>query len=428
MNGVKAAERKNIGKFIASLVFLSKSQFLPTLRDIENEDVKKLARRLKGKSEKETFTNILEWQDRNVKYWAERGILEAQWLFLAILIIILYFIVFSPILILLHYYLVSTKLLSASTSQILVLTVFLAFLIWLLLQNALIKIMYVLLFSYPIYQLEKIYLLSSVKNSIVPNVVLFLASLNGVLFGAAILSLAYLVMSYNPIFRGIPLKARILKILRIMNDTFQFSLPVAKVLDYHMAICKDYAKFTATLLFILYPNAEVYFITIPRHVAASVKINGKYYVLDQKLPILTMNGWLRRWNRKSADVYVARLISNSGKIIDIEFRKNGKVLISDYPEKPVNTEKLTKEIVKMLKINQISQKEKPDFETPLKNYATYYEDDEIVIHSLARAIKSKLESWLCSNIGKVSKVEISQNGKDLIVKVYIDEIKQIKNV
>lgn len=150
MNGVKAAERKNIGKFIASLVFLSKSQFLPTLRDIENEDVKKLARRLKGKSEKETFTNILEWQDRNVKYWAERGILEAQWLFLAILIIILYFIVFSPILILLHYYLVSTKLLSASTSQILVLTVFSAFLIWLLLQNALIKIMYVLLFSYPI--------------------------------------------------------------------------------------------------------------------------------------------------------------------------------------------------------------------------------------------------------------------------------------
>ena len=233
--------------------------------------------------------------------------------------------------------------------------------------------MYVLLLSYPIYQLEKIYLLSSVKNSIVPNVVLFLASLNGVLFGAAILSLAYLIMSYNPIFRGIPFKARILKILRIMNDTFQFSLPVAKVLDYHMAtICKDYAKFTDTLLFSLYPHAEVYFITIPRHVAASIKINGKYYVLDQKLPILTMNGWLRRWNRKSANIYVARLVLNSdGTPVNI-----GKISISNYPEKHINTEKLTKEVVEMLKINQISRKEKPDFEIPLKDYAAYYEDDE----------------------------------------------------
>ncbi len=365
---MKTAERKNIGKFIASLVFLSKSQFLPTLRDIENEDVKKLARRLKGKSEKETFTNILEWQDRNVKYWAERGILEAQWLFLAILIIILYFnLIFYCIFTNTN----SASLLSCLNEDIIsqhitntCVNSFLAFLIWLLLQNALIKIMYVLLLSYPIYQLEKIYLLSSVRNPIVSNVVLFLASLNGVLFGAAILSLAYLVMSYKPIFRGIPFKARILKILHIMSNTFQFSLPVAKVLDYHMAICKDYAKFTVTLLFILYPHAEVYFITIPRHVAAAVKINGKYYVLDQKLPILTMNGWLRRWNRKSADIYVARLIFNSGKLIDIEFRKNGKVLILDYLEKPVNTEKLTKEIAKMLKINQTSHKEKPDFEIP----------------------------------------------------------------
>jgi len=54
------------------LTSLDKRQFCPTPEDMENGGLKKLAKRLKGDSEKENLTNILEWQDRNIQYWWER--------------------------------------------------------------------------------------------------------------------------------------------------------------------------------------------------------------------------------------------------------------------------------------------------------------------------------------------------------------------
>lgn len=392
--------------------WMDKKQSCPTVEDIENKELGKLAKRLKGDSDKETLTNILEWQDRNIQSWKERGILELLWLILTGFIIVLYLVVFLPIIILLHFYLVSSNLLSASVSQILVSVIFLVFLTGFIFQNALVRIIYVLLLSYPV-----IYLISSVKNPAIFGD-LSSASLNGVLFGAAILSLAYLMMSYYPIFRAEPLIARIKKILRMMKDTFQLSLPVNKILDYRMAICRDYAKLTAALLFNLYPNAKIYFFKIPRHVATAIKIDGKYYILDQQLPVLTIDGWLIRWNRRDADVYASELIRNSeGKLVGVDFKYHEKVSL--FSEKVVNTDKLTAEVAEMLKIKQISQKEKPDYETLLKNYAIYYEDDDITKRSLMKAIKNKLESELCSNMDKISKIEINQDKSDLIVKVYL---------
>jgi hypothetical protein len=46
--------------------------FVPTPSDIKSVELKKLAGRLKGNSEKETLTNILEWEERNIKFWWER--------------------------------------------------------------------------------------------------------------------------------------------------------------------------------------------------------------------------------------------------------------------------------------------------------------------------------------------------------------------
>jgi|GEM_PF-6462475 len=42
---------------------LNETQFLPSPEDIENDELRKLAGRLKGGSDRETLTNILEWQD-----------------------------------------------------------------------------------------------------------------------------------------------------------------------------------------------------------------------------------------------------------------------------------------------------------------------------------------------------------------------------
>ena len=71
---------------------------------------------------------------------------------------------------------------------------------------------------------------------------------------------------------------------------------------------------------------------------------------------------------------------------------------------------------------KFQKKKKHDFEITLPNFATYYEDDEVVVHSMARAIKNKVESELCSNIDKISKINIVQNEGDLIVKIYINNL------
>jgi len=44
----------------------------PTVKEQKNNMICFLAKRLKGISDKETLTNILEWEDRNVQFWNER--------------------------------------------------------------------------------------------------------------------------------------------------------------------------------------------------------------------------------------------------------------------------------------------------------------------------------------------------------------------
>ena len=104
------------------------------------------------------------------------------------------------------------------------------------------------------------------------------------------------------------------KFREVVIDTFRPSLPVDKILKYRLAVCRDYAKLTASLLFRVYPNSELYFIfikipiiKIPEHVATGIKIKNKCYVLDQYLPILTKNDWLIMQNKKEAGTYISKL-------------------------------------------------------------------------------------------------------------------------
>lgn len=46
--------------------------YCPTSDEIENDNVKRLAKRLKAASLEETLTNILEWQEKNIVFWSER--------------------------------------------------------------------------------------------------------------------------------------------------------------------------------------------------------------------------------------------------------------------------------------------------------------------------------------------------------------------
>ena len=60
--------------------------YCPTLNDREGIAIKQLANRLKAASYKETLTNVLEWQDRNIVFWFERYPLSHILLFFIILL------------------------------------------------------------------------------------------------------------------------------------------------------------------------------------------------------------------------------------------------------------------------------------------------------------------------------------------------------
>ena len=49
-------------------------QYIPKKEDVEDKGVVELSKRLKKDSYEKTLTNVLEWQDRNIKYWDERAI------------------------------------------------------------------------------------------------------------------------------------------------------------------------------------------------------------------------------------------------------------------------------------------------------------------------------------------------------------------
>ncbi len=205
-----------------------------------------------------------------------------------------------------------------------------------------------------------------------------------------------------------------------MVNSFRPSLPIDKILEDKLAVCRDYAKLTASLLFKIYPESELYFFKTLWHRAVGIKVNNKIYVLDQCLPILTTDNWLKE--NKGAEVYISKLKRDSGiKIIEVTFNKHEPIPENSNGYLPdINTEKLTEEIANILEIKQISYGHMMELK-PLSYYAIYYDNDEIIKYSIIRAIKNRLENEFCGNMDNISKVNInqSQNKKDLIVTVWL---------
>ena len=314
-----------------------KRPFCPDFEeDMENDELKKLVKRLKGDSEKETLTNILEWQDRNIQFWWERWPLVPIFL---ILILVLIALLSLP------------------------------------------------LFS-PIFRL----LMAVILVMIIISMMVYLYIRHGLFLGEK------------------TVKEKISKFKEVVHDTFRLSLPVDKILEYNLAVCRDYAKLTASLLFRAYPDSELYFmfvkipiIKIPIHVAAAIKIKNKCYIMDQQLPILTINDWLIMQNKKKA--CISKLERDSKGRQKVTPGKQKTIIIEPKKVPKINSEQLTEEIAEIFGIEPTSHINEPDLEIRLHNY----EDDEITKYSLIRAIKNRLEREFCDNTDKMSKINISQD-------------------
>jgi len=360
-------------------------QYFPSKGDIESEDVKKLANRLRGQDDKETLTNVLGWQERNIQQWEDRWYM---FLLLYVLLVVSFF--FLPI--------------SGSIKFFVILVV----VILVFVDFTLILSFFISLLSYLIVLLTWAFSVNPNMQKIVPMYQFIGLS---VIFGGFIFLLLYLIIKY----RSIKLRYDEFK----LEDTFKLSLPVKKILKYRLAVCRDYAKITATLLLNLYPQNKIYFFVIPHHVATGTRINGKVYILDQKLPVNNPKKWLDYWKyrmkRKKIKVNSFEIVVKGDNI-----ELNAVDLNNLFQDKSlkVNIEKLTMEAAKILNLKQDSEKEKADFEFPLKNYAICYDADKIVQFSLVRAIKNKLIDEFCGNLDKISKINIIEEKNDLILKVY----------
>jgi predicted transglutaminase-like protease len=78
---------------------------------------------------------------------------------------------------------------------------------------------------------------------------------------------------------------------------FRSNIPVDEIIENRLCVCRDYAKLTACLLLNL-PESEVFFVHTSNHAAVGVFSNNQLYILDQKLPILTMSQWDKREKSK----------------------------------------------------------------------------------------------------------------------------------
>jgi hypothetical protein len=301
----------------------SRSQgHLPTSNDIENNKVKSLANRLKAGSYKETLTNILEWQDRNIVFWIERWTIS-------------------------RVFVVSFSLAVAFVVPFII-----------------------------------------VPNSqILSWIIAILASSAVTTFFILVVLLKY---------------ARKTSIWEGLKNLFAESISMDFLLENKLGICRDYAKLTACLLSNVYPNAEIYFSFARDHIATGIMIQGRLYMLDQHLPILTIDKWDNRRHLKK----IERFTRNGPKKVSINsFLSTTKPLSLDIKRIAVT-------MTKLLNIEEQSDDGTISLEIPWKKGVKLYEENEMVDYSLARYLETKISSELM-RINQITRIEISRHKDDL---------------
>lgn len=310
---------------------LSLLAYCPTLKEIDNPKIVDLAKILQGSSDKETLSNVLEWEDINLRFWMER------WYIAVPFILLLVIAVFVPLFDVTYHLQFQTQTL-----------------LW-----------------WPI-------------AASTAGFVSILAILLGIL-------ITYYKISYKELPRW------------LFNMLLNQELSVDNILKYRLVICRDYARFTACLLLNLYPNNEIFFVRSAGHVATGIKINNKTYILDQTLPIDTLEKWTNIHNGKTTELKSLKLVNQESDRHLILEECNPVSFQDNYLE--VDTTELTKQMVNLLGITSSLLGTKTVIR-PLYGWAKSYEKDEVVEYSFACGIQKKLYNESISNLNKITKIEI----------------------
>jgi predicted transglutaminase-like protease len=290
--------------------------YCPNDKETENDDVRQLSKRLKGFSLKETLTNILEWQHRNIGFWDERHPVSV--IFLGSFLCLIFSLVLVPLFLIFrfnYFWVISLFSGSAATAFIVLEMMF---------------------------HSNRIKTKEGLLNALFPNI----------------------------------------------------SLNMLVVRERKFGVCRDYAKLTACLL----QNAEikeVYFFHSASHVATGAKVEKEMFVIDQHLPLLTINQWCKR-----------EFGSDDESKIPLLYRKVEKLQNGHIELIPIRLF-LSKEKMKKPNENELSLKfsgllnieERPVFADAIavenllwEKGADLYNNNEIIDYSLARLLKIKISN------------------------------------
>jgi len=337
--------------------------YCPTPDEIENSKIKSLANRLKASSHTETLTNILEWQEQNIVFWTERHPISS--LLLTLLACICWAI---PIII--AVFLIIILILIPLKNQIV--------LVWLL----------------------------QVTIWFIQNAQWFIA-----IFASSIVTLLATIISILHSNRKFSWK----EVPKALINVFTPNVSLDFLLENKLGVCRDYAKLTACLLSNIYPNAEIYFVKAPYHVATGIKIGNKLYMLDQRLPIVTIDRWVEyRKHRKSDKIEKFNPVNGTLQNID----KRTFLQTKKRPE--LNAERLAEKMAELLNIKKQTVGKEISLKIPWKNGVILYEEDGIVDYSLARWLKRKISSELIK-INQITKIEVNRHEDDIVFLIHISQ-------
>jgi predicted transglutaminase-like protease len=332
--------------------------YCPTSKEIENDAIKNLTKRLEGASKKETLTNILEWQDGNINFWDERYPIPIVLLISTIVVFPLLF-AFGACLALFSILIFNSWLLSS------------IILIW----------------------------VSAFVSNIVTTIVIIIV-----------------LIKSN---RRIPLKDGLF-------NAFKPSISMNMLLrrERKLGICRDYAKLSACLLSNIDKNPEIFFLHSKGHVAAGIKVGEERYMLDQHLPVLTINQWYKREHGSAKPSKILFLYRTAHKLNDnlLESIPIDTLLSKTETRRLNSPQELASEMSKLLNIpnDEIGNPKDDVLSIKLPKWAKganlYAMNDEIVNYSLARWLKKKISNELIEST-QITNIEIKKENADLIFQI-----------
>jgi predicted transglutaminase-like protease len=381
---------------------LQEKQFIPSYSELNDNKFVSFASRLKGKNIKQTACNVLEWQDRNLTFWEER------WLTFNVLLKIVILSIFS-----LYFYLEGFS--RGITLLACIVLLFLA----LFGDNFLNLLLYLVCLFLSIITLIILLGLVIPTISISSKTLIFIIAIS-LLLGALISIILSLAMKYRSIKQAIPDFK--------MNDTFKMSLSISEILQYRLSVCRDYAKLTSALLMHIHPEQEVFFALIPQHVAVIIEINKKKYVLDQKLPILSLERWAEIWRKKlkkkTIHVEILKVIIDNQQVKTELLKQKYTAKKEQRKEETPKLNILIKDLKSTFQIKDKKNEHRKKIlvEIVLKGFAPRIENkDEINRISVSEAVKNKIEDELVGRIREIHDIKIKKINDDLLLTIFLDE-------